>query len=349
MEENKQSEIAVISQKIETGLHAFEIRKADLTAKVEKYKGLTIKDADDKEGYLAVSAARKDLKAERVQIEKEGKSMRDPLTAISKTIKSKEDELVIIVSGPEDSLEKKEKDYLAEVQKIKDAADKAERDRIQGMYDELRKYNFPVTLDQLTNISDEHYQEALSHAKKAFEAEEQKRLQAEKEQEAARLKEEQRLKEEREEMARIKEQQDKTAREQKEAQEKIDKENKRIADEKAELERKEKERLAAIQREKDLDQARKEAAAKEKKRLEDEAAKKEQDRIAKENREKIAAEKKARLAPDREKFINFANQLSTIASVKVQFKNKESQDLFDTITNELSAMADDIKDKAEKL
>ncbi len=102
--EKKQSEIAVISQNIETGLQAFEARKTELTNKVAKYKDLTIKDVDDKKGYEAVSAARKDLKAERVQIEKEGKSMRDPLTAMNKTIKAKEDELVAIVGEPEQSL-----------------------------------------------------------------------------------------------------------------------------------------------------------------------------------------------------------------------------------------------------
>ncbi len=347
--EKKQSEIAVISQNIETGLQAFEARKTELTNKVAKYKDLTIKDVDDKKGYEAVSAARKDLKAERVQIEKEGKSMRDPLTAMNKTIKAKEDELVAIVGEPEDSLAEKEKKYLEEVQKVKDQAAKEERDRIQAMYDVLKSYNFPVTLDQLTNISDEHYQEALSHAKKAFEAEETKRLAAEKEAAEAKEKELQRLADEKAEMERIKVQQEETARKQAAAQKIIDDENSRIAKEKADLAAKQKAQTEAAQREKELEAARKDAAAKEKARAEQEAKDKEAARVAKEEKDRAAAEKKARMAPDKDKLTQFAMVLHEISNRTMVFKNKEAADLFKSATDQLAALGNDIQDKAEKL
>src|ERR1700744_2391138 len=90
------NEIAVISEKISLGLEAFEKRKSELIALRDEVDGLDITSIEDKAAIKQVTEGRKKLKDARVEIEKEGKSMRDPLTAISRNISSKEKELVDI-------------------------------------------------------------------------------------------------------------------------------------------------------------------------------------------------------------------------------------------------------------
>src|SRR5438034_265480 len=102
--ENNNSEILAIANKIQSGLQAFEQRKAELTELKAEAHGLKIESIEDKVTISAVSTIRKKLKVARVQIEKEGKSMRDPLTQMNKTISAKEKELVDIIEPTEKEL-----------------------------------------------------------------------------------------------------------------------------------------------------------------------------------------------------------------------------------------------------
>src|ERR1700761_879098 len=91
--QDPKSEIVLASEKIKSGLAAFEERKTELNILKAEVDGLDIKSIEDKAGIKQVTEGRKKLKNARVEIEKEGKSMRDPLTALAKTISAKEKEL----------------------------------------------------------------------------------------------------------------------------------------------------------------------------------------------------------------------------------------------------------------
>lgn len=128
--EPKQNEISVIAHNIDTGLQAFEKRKSELTELKEQATGLNITSIDDKDSINKVSTIRKKLKSARVEIEKEGKSMRDPLTRFSKLISEKEKELVAIIEPTEKELLVQEKWVDDEKEKIKKAAIDARMEKL---------------------------------------------------------------------------------------------------------------------------------------------------------------------------------------------------------------------------
>src|SRR5690606_7213949 len=86
LEQTKTTEIQSIANDINKGIEAFEKRKSELLEMASHADGLKIESIDDREGIKEVSRLRKDLKFARVEIQKEGKAMRDPLTSISKFI-----------------------------------------------------------------------------------------------------------------------------------------------------------------------------------------------------------------------------------------------------------------------
>jgi hypothetical protein len=176
---NSPSEMQLLANKINAGLEAFETRKAELTKLKEDAAGLTISSIEDKAAITKVSTWRKKLKAARVEIQKEGKQMRDPLTMISKNISAKEDELIDIISPTEKDLQSKEDWVKAEQDKIDQAEARRKQAIVQERIDKLRAYGFEIDLNLLTGISqdkfddmlaDARYQHEKAEAKKAEEA-----------------------------------------------------------------------------------------------------------------------------------------------------------------------------------
>lgn len=223
-------DVAIVATNIQTGLEVFAARKADLTKKVNAFKDLTIADHNDKQGYNAVSLARKILKQERIMIEKEGKSMRDPLTALSKMILSKQGELIELTAPTEELLAKKEKDYEETVERIKKEAAEKETARIQAMVDQLVAFNYPYDVELLKSITVQDFKYLIANAKEAFNKAE-----------ALRIAEEQRIAKEKadaEEIARKEKEELAQLRADKiEAQRKIDAANEIIAQQQRELEK----------------------------------------------------------------------------------------------------------------
>lgn len=86
----------------------------------ERYSGLTIKDQQDKEGYVRVSESRKNIKAIRVAVEKGFTHLRqiDRLKVAKKI--AEENKVVAFLSALEDPLYKMEKDFDAEDTRIKE-------------------------------------------------------------------------------------------------------------------------------------------------------------------------------------------------------------------------------------
>lgn len=108
-----------------------ELVKANVTEAIianlkEKYMPLQIKGIDDKETYLIVKDARKEVKALRVMAEKLCKKGREEAVAIQKAWVKREKEVTDQIAEVEDHLEKQEKDFEAQV-----AAEKERRKREQ--------------------------------------------------------------------------------------------------------------------------------------------------------------------------------------------------------------------------
>lgn len=186
------SEIVLASEKIRTGLAAFETRKAELNALKAEVDGLDITSVEDKAGVKQVTEGRKKLKSARVEIEKEGKSMRDPLTALAKLVSQKEKELVDIIEPTEKKLAEKEKWVKDENDRIARETEEKEKARIQARIDSLAVYGYQIDYNMLVSLNNEDFARIVENAR----VEHEKDLKLKEEQaEADRLKAEQQEKE----------------------------------------------------------------------------------------------------------------------------------------------------------
>lgn len=182
------NEVAVIFDKINAGLEAFESRKETLTVLKSKAEGLKIESIEDKQTINQVSTIRKELKKARVEIENEGKAMRDPLTKISKSISSKENELVAIIEPTEKALLVQEKWVKDEEARIAAEEKRKEDERIQNRIDRLAEYGVGIDLTYVTVLSDEQFEGVVNNARiehekdQAAKAEQARKEQAQREQ-----------------------------------------------------------------------------------------------------------------------------------------------------------------------
>ena len=180
LEQTKTTEIQSIANDINKGIEAFEKRKSELLEMASHADGLKIESIDDREGIKEVSRLRKDLKSARVEIQKEGKAMRDPLTSISKFIIEKEKELVAIIEPVEKDLKAQEDWVDAEKERIAEEARRKEEERINKRINSLAELGFKIEYSDLKSMTDEEFKEVLDAAKEQFEAEQEaKRLEEE--------------------------------------------------------------------------------------------------------------------------------------------------------------------------
>lgn len=214
----QKSEIAIIADKINVGLKAFETRKAELIALRDEVDGLDITSIEDKASIKQVGEARKKLKNARVEIEKEGKSMRDPLTQINKTISTKEKELVDIIEPTEKKLAAKEKWVKEETERIEREAEEAEKQRIQKRIDRLAQYGYAIDINLLTGITDEQFEKVVADAKVLWEKEEAAKVEQKRHEEEER----ERIAKERKELEELRAKQAEAERVLREKQEEMD-------------------------------------------------------------------------------------------------------------------------------
>lgn len=250
------TEMQALGHQISKGLEAFEARKAELIALKEEVEGLNITSLDDKVGLKIVSDGRKKLKSARIEIEKEGKSMRDPLTAKNRLISAKENELIDIIAPTEKLLKQKEDWVKSEESRIELEEKQKEEKRIQDRINRLAVYGFEIDLTLLKGSSDEQFERTVANAKIQFEKEEAIRLEQEriKEEERKELEE---LRRQKQELDRIiKEQQDKIEADRLEKEKRDKEESDRLIreaekarlEEEAEKERLDDERLLAYKK-----------------------------------------------------------------------------------------------------
>jgi hypothetical protein len=279
----------------ELNIEKFSPKKAELQAKADQYKSLTIKGVDDKEGYLAVDEARKDLKVQRRSIERFSedllKQMRDKYNISRKEVLDLTEEHVGIIKPLEDQLKEKQEDMDREILKtemINLLPDRKER---------LKNIDVQVSDDEILMLSPEEFT-TFFNEKNAIHLEEKERKLKEKEDEVARLKaieeakkEARQRAEEEAEKERVqakKDAEEKAKRVAKETEEEAERKAKEAEEEKKKAvkeaeEKAEKEKQALIDKQKKEEEERIEAEKK--------AKKEEQEKVEKEAKEKEELEK----------------------------------------------------------
>lgn len=165
------SELVIAAEKIKSGLVAFETRKVELTILRDEVDKLDITSVEDKAGIKQLTEGRKKVKAARVEIEKEGKSMRDPLTALAKSISAKEKELIDIVEPTEKKLKAKEDWVKSENERIADEEKQREAKRVQDRINRLAEYGYAIDVTFLTIIDDDQFEKVVDNAKSEHEKE----------------------------------------------------------------------------------------------------------------------------------------------------------------------------------
>lgn len=313
------SQLTVIARKIDSGLEAFEQRKSELIELKNEADGLKIESLEDKETINQVSTIRKKLKSARVEISKEGKSMRDPLTTISRIISAKESELIEIIEPTEKSLQAQEKWVEEEKEKIRLEEVAKEEARIQQRINSLAQYGFEIDYSDIKCMSDETFEKyvdaaKIQHEKEVAEKAEAERLRLEQEakEKAEREAERLRIEAERKELEILREKQAEAQRIIDEQNAKIEAENKRIADEKAAIERAKQKEIEDKKRADELRVAREKAAEAARLKAIQDIKDKEAKRLEDEHKAKLAAERKAARQPDRTKIVAYISFITDI-------------------------------------
>lgn len=227
-------------------LAKFSYKVADLQKKADEYGALTVDGVDDKEGLKILTRARIELKGDVTGIRKAGKALREFSNSYNKAIISREDELASIIEPVRDRLQARETEIEEEKQRIQEAKDKAEDDRIQVMIDKLAVVGHAVDYGVIKGLSDEQFEGMLIEAttihteKLRRDQEEADNLKLQKEKEERERKEEsERLEKQRKqqdaENKRIQEQQDQIRADQEKIRldkEKMEKEKRNLEDQK---------------------------------------------------------------------------------------------------------------------
>lgn len=324
------TKITIISQ-VETAIA--ELR--------ETYMGLAIAGPEDRKGYLAVSEARKDVKARRVKVEHARKALKEDALAYGRLVDGEAKRITAMLEPIEQHLQEQEDGYEASREAIKRKAAAEAQAKLQARVDALGAVGGSVSIAVLQALTDEQFAVELSKAAEADNArkaaKEKARIERERQEEEARKlreAEEAQLAAERakleaerkaqEEQARIeREKLEDERRMQAEAQRKIDAENNRLAAERQRIEREEFERQA---------KAKAEQEAREK--LERERV--EQERLAKEKAEREAEEAKRREAmkPDLEKLRDYVAAVEAVPIPDIQSQDVRLKLLSLTMTIE---------------
>lgn len=311
---------------IETELKKFEteyeITETGLIDLASKYQNLTVNGIDDKEGLKAVESARKELKNERVKIEKVSKGMRDSAVKFQKAVIAREKELVAIIQPQEDRLMAIEDAIWQEKERLREEAEKKESDRIQAMLDQLSAVNYAIDFHTLKGMTDEQFDEVLEEATfkfedaKRLEREEQERLaEIRRHEEIERKAEEERLAREREafekQQAAFREEQERIQKYNDEVRKKLEEAEQKLQEEKRAREEQKLAEERERQRQQELEQAKKEAAEKARIEAEQRAALEAKQKLEREQREKEEAEEKLLAGADKAKFEKLQHLIST--------------------------------------
>jgi hypothetical protein len=348
------SQLTVIANKIDSGLEAFEQRKSELIELNQEADGLKISSIDDKQTINQVSTIRKKLKSARVEIAKEGKLMRDPLTTISRIISDKEKELIAIIEPTEKSLQEQEKWVEDEKEKIRLAEIAKEEARIQQRINALAQFGFEIDYSDIKSMSDETFEKyvdaaKIQHEKEVAEKAEGERLRLEKEAEEEREREAERLRiaAERKELEELRKKQAEAQRIIDEQNQKIATENKKIADEKAAIERAKQKEIEDKKRAEELKEAQEKAADEARLKAIQDIKDKEAKKLEDERKVKLASERKAARQPDKTKIEAY---IASVKSIPVpELKTDEGKSVMTSIQELISRFNNYATEKVSEL
>jgi len=257
---------------------------AEATKIADKYKGLTIKGLEDKEGYEAVYSGQQELKKLRVDITKFGKKEREEALAYQKEVIRQEKELLAVIVPAEDSL-KSEREKIDE--------EKKQQERLVLLPTRIKmleEIDVKLLDAEILRMDEKEFSAYLTEKKVEY----LEKKEAERkiiEEEKRRAEELEKAKAEAAEKAK-KEAEEKAEREKKEEAERVEKEKQEAEKKKQEelerVEREKKEAIAKAEREKKdaIEKLKREQEEKERKERE------EKERLEKEERERAAKIKK---------------------------------------------------------
>jgi hypothetical protein len=167
-----------------------------------KYKGLSIKNIDDKDGYKAVKEARLIMKKARTKIESVAKDLREDAVKFQKMVIERKDELIAIIQPVEEELHATEKRIDEEKEQIRIAEQKQEDARIQSRIDQMAKFKHGIDLYDAKTMPEENFQALLGHAEAEFNKEQERIAEEKAKAEQERLAELERLRLQKEELDR---------------------------------------------------------------------------------------------------------------------------------------------------
>lgn len=299
----------------------YPIADAAIDELAERYMPLTIKGVDDKQGFKACDAARKDVKKIRSTVEATRKELKADALEYGRKVDAEAKRL-------KELLEPIELHLTHQVDTIKAEKARIEREWLDKRIEALQPVA-QVMPDEsfLKKLTDTEFATLLANETEAHDA----RVKAEEERLA-------REKAEREELERLREAESKR---QTEEAERLKAEREELERQKAELEaqqreiREQKEAAERAERER--------IEAEERKKLEAESAQKERERLEREAAEaEIEAKRQAALRPDREKLASVAD---AVLAIDVPDVSSELQPLHDEIFNALTGLADWIRSR----
>jgi len=151
-------------------LEKFNPTKAELTILAKKYKNLKIKNIGDKEGYLQVNTARKELSHIRVNIKKAGKALRSEALTFQKAVIAKENELIDIIEPLEIELKEKQKAIDDEKERIK------RKESLPERKEKLQEIDVKLKDDDLLLMDDNCFYEYLNGKKQEFLEEKERKI-----------------------------------------------------------------------------------------------------------------------------------------------------------------------------
>ena len=271
-------------------MEKFHATEAELKNMAARYSGLKINGLADRAGYAVAHAARIELRDARILIDKTRKAETAEAQTYIKTCNSVAKYLTNIIAPAEDALDAEEAAYNAEVEAERGRKQAEANAKIQARVDAFQKVGAPISLAEITLMTDIAFEFALASATEAWEAKEKLRIAAEEalaKQEAERKAAEEKAAQERAQAEKAeRERLDKVRAEQEEMARKL-------VQQKAELDR----QAAEIQAKKDAhereareEQIRKEEAEKAKAKAEREA----KDAAERAERERVEANARAR-------------------------------------------------------
>lgn len=308
--------------------------------KIATESDITVTDESQTDLMKSAREKRLALKEIRVNAEKVRKELKEKSLREGKAIDGAANIIKALIIPVEEHLEKQEK--FAEVREAERKAKQLETRML-----ELSKYVDDLSLYNLKDMSDESFAKLLENSKTAWEVNEFNKKRAEEE----RLKKEE---DERLEQIKIKEENERLKKEA-ETAEKKRAEERAVEQSKLQKEKEERERLAAIEKKKQDDALAAERKAKEEaenklkaeRELQEKKELEEKQRVENQRRLEEEEKRKALLAPDKEKLLKFATELSGITTPAL-----ESEDARKVVFEATQKMREAIKllqDGAAKL